>query len=241
MKRTRGFTLIELLLVIAVIAILAGILFPVFAAAKRAAQKSACQSNLRQIAHGFLLYVEDWKGAYPYQRLPSGAENTFFWAGRYWRWPLQRYVAQGMTGQSSDPLKSNRATGVLYCPVDSSGEDAYDRTSYAYSACFFYAPGQIAAMARSDLYPGGRMTPMAQKSSAVEYPAQKALVGEWTSNHAPPRTATWWGTPAGARMYAFADGHVAYIKASDILPSSDPADPIDVNRTRGGLRGRDID
>ena len=45
----RGFTLIELLVVCAVIAILAALLFPVFASARGAAQRTRCLSNLKQI------------------------------------------------------------------------------------------------------------------------------------------------------------------------------------------------
>ncbi|MDI9587287.1 MAG: DUF1559 domain-containing protein [Acidobacteriota bacterium] len=57
--RSRGFTLIELLVVIAIIAILAAILFPVFARAREKARQSTCLSNLKQIALGTLMYVQD--------------------------------------------------------------------------------------------------------------------------------------------------------------------------------------
>lgn len=56
----RGFTLIELLVVIAVIALLAAILFPVFARARENARRSSCQSNLKQIGLGLLLYSQDY-------------------------------------------------------------------------------------------------------------------------------------------------------------------------------------
>src|SRR5207249_9420658 len=66
---TRGFTLIELLVVIAIIAILAAILFPVFAQAREKARATTCLSNLKQIALGLRMYVQDYDELYPPHRL----------------------------------------------------------------------------------------------------------------------------------------------------------------------------
>lgn len=55
----RGFTLIELLVVVAVISILAAILFPVFARARENARRSSCQSNLKQIGLAMMQYAQD--------------------------------------------------------------------------------------------------------------------------------------------------------------------------------------
>jgi dolichol-phosphate mannosyltransferase len=67
-RRTRalhGFTLLELLTVIAIITILAGLLFPVLASARRSAQKTTCRSNLRQLALALQLYAEDYDELLP--------------------------------------------------------------------------------------------------------------------------------------------------------------------------------
>ena len=60
-----AFTLVELLIVIAIIAVLAAILFPVFARARENARRASCQSNLKQIALGATQYIQDYDEHYP--------------------------------------------------------------------------------------------------------------------------------------------------------------------------------
>lgn len=60
-----AFTLVDLLVVIAIIAILAAILFPVFARARENARRSSCQSNLKQIGLGIHQYIQDYDETLP--------------------------------------------------------------------------------------------------------------------------------------------------------------------------------
>lgn len=70
----RGFTLIELLIVIAIIAILAAILFPVFARARENARRASCQSNVKQLGLALIQYTQDYD-----ERLPIHNSGTATW------------------------------------------------------------------------------------------------------------------------------------------------------------------
>lgn len=93
MHRLRGFTLIELLVAIAIIAILAAVLFPVFAQARDKARQTTCLNNTKQIALSVMMYLNDHDEHFP---LAYG-----FAEGRWW---FQHYHATPHTWVDPDPL-----------------------------------------------------------------------------------------------------------------------------------------
>lgn len=232
--RPHGFTLIELLVVIAILAIVAAVLFPVLARAREAGRKTSCSSNLRQIGVGVLMYVSDYDDCFP------NTGDTMLWMGRRWRWPLQPYLAYGAGRDATDPANPNLSTGaanhILICPSDSTAPAAWDSTSYALSAALYHTPAQINAMSTTDLYSATPFGCVTQSLAQVEYPSRKAMGAEWLSNHDTPHVTWWdWG---GSRNYLFVDGHVKYLPASAINRAVNGYP--DINLTRDGLRGTDI-
>jgi prepilin-type N-terminal cleavage/methylation domain-containing protein/prepilin-type processing-associated H-X9-DG protein len=106
---TAAFTLIELLVTIAIIAILASLLFPALAHAKAKADSLVCKNNLHQIATGIFSYIAD-EGAYP-----SGVATP---SGDLWFEQLEPYVGAKWPdlNLNFDTLKTTPRTGTFACP-----------------------------------------------------------------------------------------------------------------------------
>jgi len=104
-----GFTLIELLTVIAIIALLAAILFPVFGRARENARRSSCLSNEKQLGLGFIQYTQDND-----EQMPNGLVNqATATAGNFGNPPAE--YGMGWAGQLYPYVKN---TQIFLCPDD---------------------------------------------------------------------------------------------------------------------------
>jgi len=74
----RAFTLVEVLVVVAIIAVLASILFPVLSRARAKARQTACSSNMRQVGLALAMYADDHDGLLPpaTTKVPGGHFST---------------------------------------------------------------------------------------------------------------------------------------------------------------------
>ena len=136
----RAFTLVELLVVVAIIALLAAILFPVFSQAREKARSIACLSNMKQIGMGLQIYMQD-NNERIFFRSSTNATITrahVATSGNNLKWwnELMPYI------KSSDVFTCPSDNGPLPSP-DLNGNNSIQRSYVASSAVEYLKAAQV--------------------------------------------------------------------------------------------------
>ncbi len=129
-----GFTLVELLVVIAVIAILVGVLVPALTGARAAAQDAVCRNNLRQIGQAFFSYAFDYQGQFPVNNVGAGVppEESTSW---YNDDVIGEYLIETYKGGEdfADDTPDTVGGSVYVCPSHPQGARSYTMNYWASS------------------------------------------------------------------------------------------------------------
>ena len=223
-KTNRGtaFTLIELLVVIAIIAVLAALLLPVLPGIKAKAQRTTCESNLRQINLGLRMYCDDSNDVSP------KSSGTRFGTQA---WNNYRGLIGGYVGAGGNPSARDK---LFACPADTYFVDII-RPPNAVFAGLAYVRASLFEQTNFDYssyaFNGGAKTPFGTNSpgiagykvSSIKEPARTVLVAEqpaffpysWHQSSTPGGVTI----PGGVvlfkdarNMVSFVDGHAAYTR-----------------------------
>jgi prepilin-type N-terminal cleavage/methylation domain-containing protein/prepilin-type processing-associated H-X9-DG protein len=106
----RAFTFVEILVVVAILFILASVLYPVFYRASWSERTSSCLSNLKQIGLGMQQYLQD----YDEKIMPNGRSvrnEEFGWAGELWPYLKTAQVYQCPSGAEPKATRQPRENG----------------------------------------------------------------------------------------------------------------------------------
>lgn len=183
-----GFTLIELLVVVSIIGLLIGILLPVMAQVRGAAEKVTCSSSLRQLGLVIESYTIENKEVYPIARyMPEPFVSTS-------SHPSIMEALDGYLDQEGEEAK------VYKCPDD---EQVYDLAGVSYDYNF-----SLGGQSLKDFLESGRLRRMdidASKMTVMrDFDNGDFLLTDGSTITVPMRHI--------GRNILFADGHVGKLE-----------------------------
>ncbi|MFN7015667.1 MAG: DUF1559 domain-containing protein [Fimbriimonadales bacterium] len=214
-----------MLVVIAIIAILAAILFPVFAQARESARQTTCASNMNQLSRAISMYAADHEQTLPMNRVVLGPGGTGLpdAARRTWASLINPYV---------------KNKEVFFCPnaekppaeinLDNWAQRGWLSVGYnPHIAGWYWIGGDL---------PSGEHTIMVPNLAMIREAAQFVLLADTANGRSPQEGGNCFGFSADNNSYGGCEGTPQFRQVIQGLARSGTAGfaPI-VARHRGGL------
>ncbi len=231
MKRQMNFTLIELLIVIAIIAILAGMLLPALNQARRKGLTISCTGNLRQIGSALYQYQTDFS-----DYLPPFREDIYATSGGDGAGYFTAIVAYGkvpVPGKSGTVQAGYFGT-ILNCPEDkSTGKYTYSKnvagmlkTESTDIGIKFSYVGSSFMFSNTNYNGSGQPFPLLLTTKVKRPSSAFTMLDAGSSNI----STFWWNRAKLRHMSAlnllFLDGHVSSYRAN-VTPDGTPVRDYD--------------
>jgi prepilin-type N-terminal cleavage/methylation domain-containing protein len=229
-----AFTLVELVVTLAVVGILAALLFPALSRGRSKAKETLCGNNLQQIYSGLHLYLGDNTG-----RFPAG----FLWHGQVVKvWSPKEFLG-GKDGRDTNAPPARvrplfpylGPSGIFRCPADAgcggTTKGGFPTTPTLFDTIgisYFYNPGELQdnAPARTDGL-GGKTVEWVKRPTryalVYEPPAEShdqnqpgTFLVYWHRARKPGFAHGWTDADRGPRIspVLFVDGHIAFVDCS---------------------------